>query len=225
MAHQVEYEAVVDWAYEMYLSQSLWLRRALVSIVVLLILLAVSMLTTLTLLPLKEKVPYLYAFDHASGEITKIGDLEPTILSANWSLSRYLITHYVMNYEGYNSDNIELPYQLVWAQSSENVRKVYEEKVSSGNERSPYKLYGKEKYIIVRVISINKLNDNTVDVKFEKTLHDRAANTEQTTQKEAILKWEFVEADTSQKLLDRDPLGFNVTYYQSTQINLPNQGV
>jgi type IV secretion system protein VirB8 len=224
MAQQFEYEPVADWAYEMYLSQSLWLRRALAGMVVLFMLLGVSILTTLTLLPLKEKVPYLYAFDHTTGEITKVGDLEPTTLSANWTLSRYLITHYVMNYEGYNADNIELPYQLVWAQSSENVRKIYEEKVSSGNEQSPYKLYGKEKYITVRVISINKLNDNTVDVKFAKTLHDRAANTEQTSQKEAILKWEFVDADTSQKMLDRDPLGFKVTYYQSTQVNLPTQG-
>lgn len=216
----MNYQQASDWAYDMYQSQTLWLRRALVALVVMALLLLVSLLTNMILFPLKEKVPYLYAFDHATGEITKIGTLEPTTLTANWELSRYLLIHYVINYESYHADNIEVPYQQVWAQSSDHVRSQYEEQVKSGNANSPYRIYGKDKYITVKVISINKLNDNTVDVKFEKRLHDRAANTEQAMQKEAIIKWEFSQAETSQKMLDRDPLGFKVTYYQTTQVNL-----
>lgn len=215
-------EAAADWAYEMYLSQSVRLRRATLLIVGLFILLGLSIVSTIVLIPLKENVPYLYAFDHASGEITKIGTLEPTILSGNWALTRYLLIHYVTNYEEYSAENIDVPYQMVWAQSSENVRKQYQEQVNSGNDKSPYRVYGKDKYVTVRVVAINQLNDNTVDVKFEKRLHDRSANTEQVTQKEAIIKWEFSQAETTQKMLDRDPLGFKVTYYQTTQINLEN---
>ena len=106
------------------------------------------------------------------------------------------------------------------AQSADSVKKQYEEKVKSTNQHSPYRLYGKDKYVTVKVISINRLNDNTVDVKFEKKLHDRTASTEQVTQKEAIIKWEFSDAETTQKMLDRDPLGFKVTYYQVSQVNL-----
>lgn len=215
-------EAASDWAYEMYLSQSVRLRRATLLIVGLFILLGLSIVSTIALIPLKENVPYLYAFDHASGEITKIGSLERTNLSGNWALTRYLLIHYVTNYEEYSAENVDVPYQMVWAQSSENVRKQYEEQVNSGNDKSPYRVYGKDKYVTVRVIAINQLNDNTVDVKFEKRLHDRSANTEQITQKEAIIKWEFSQAETTQKMLDRDPLGFKVTYYQTTQINLEN---
>lgn len=214
------YRATSDWAYDMYQSQTIWLRRALVSLIFLGILLTLSLLSNLYLFPLKEKVPYLYAFDKATGEVTKIGTLEPTTLSANWELSRYFLMNYVINYESYHYENIDIPYQMIWAQSSENVKKQYEEQVNSSNNNSPYRMYGKDKYITVRVISINRLNDNTVDVKFEKKLHDRAANTEQMIQKEAIIKWEFSQAQTTQRMLDRDPLGFKVNYYQVSQVTL-----
>ncbi len=216
------YRESSDWAYEMYQSKSVWLRLSLIGLLVMAFLLALSLLSNLYLFPLKEKVPYLYAFDHATGEITKVGTLEPTTLSTNWELSRYLLIRYVINYESYDFDNIELPYQMVWAQSADNVKKQYEESVRSSDNTSPYHLYGKDKYVTVHVVSVNRLNDKTVDVKFEKALHDRASDSQQVTQKEAIIKWDFSTAETTQKMLDRDPLGFKVTYYQVTQINLNN---
>lgn len=216
------YKATSDWAYDMYQSQTVWLRRTLLALIMVALLLGLSLLSNLYLFPLKEKVPYLYAFDKATGEITKIGTLEPTTLSANWELTRYFLIQYVINYESYNAENIEIPYQMVWAQSADNVKKQYELQVKSGNPKSPFRIYGKDKYITVRVISINRLNDNTVDVKFEKKLHDRSANTEKIIHKEAIMKWEYFEAQTTQKMLDRDPLGFKVTYYQVSQVNLEN---
>jgi type IV secretion system protein VirB8 len=214
------YSTTSNWAYDLYQSQTVWLRRALIGLIMMTILLALSLFCNLFLLPLKEKVPYLYAFDHATGEITKIGTLEPSTLSANEELIRYLLIRYVINRESYHADNIDVPYQYVWTQSQENVKKQYEEEVRSNNPHSPYRLYGKDKYITVVVKSINKLNENTVDIKFEKTLHDRTANTEQMIQKEAIIKWQFDKAETSQKMLERDPLGFKITYYQVTQVNL-----
>jgi len=211
-----------NWSYDRYYSQSIWLRRCLLSLVVVTAFLAMSLTGNLLLLPFKEKVPYLYAFDHATGEITKIGTLEPTTLSANWELSRYLIIHYVMNYENYDLDNLNVPYQLVWAQSADHVRSQYEVWMKSDNKQSPYQRFGKDSYVTVRVISVNRLNDNTVDVKFEKTLHDRASHSEQVIQKEAIIRWEYQTAETSQKMLERDPLGFKVTYYQVSQVNVDN---
>ncbi len=197
-----------SWAYDRYQSQSLWLRRSLLGLGGLSIFLGMSLTANLLLIPLKEKVPYLYAFDHATGEITKIGTLESTTLSANWELSRYFLIHYVMNYEGYDYGNINVPYQLVWAQSGDQVRQQYEAIMKSDNKQSPYQRYAKDKYVTVRVISVNRLNENTVDVKFEKTLHDRTASSEQISHKEAIIKWEYQATETTQKMLDRDPLGF-----------------
>jgi len=216
------YKASSDWAYDNHQSHTLWLRRALFSLIIMTILLGLSIATNLSLFPLKEKVPYLYAFDNATGEITKIGMLEPSSFASNWELTRYLLIHYVINAESYDSDNIEQPYQMVWAQSAENVRKQYEDEVKSDNSNSPYRKYGKEKFVTTRVLSINRLNDNTVDVKFEKILHDHSSSTEQVSHKEAIIKWQYTQAETSQKMLDRDPLGFKVNYYQVSQVNLDN---
>lgn len=216
------YQKSSDWAYCMYQSQTVWLKRSLVILSFLFVLLGLSLSIILFLVPLKEKVPYLYAFDHATGEVTKIGELEKSTLSSNWEVARYSLIQYVINRESYDADNINYPYQLVWAQSSEEVKKQYDIQVSSSNSESPYKIYGKDKYITTRVISINRLNDNTVDVKFEKKLHDRSSDTVQITNKEAILKWEFIAADTTQKMLDRDPLGFKVSYYQVSQVSLDN---
>src|SRR5262249_16797257 len=148
------YKASSDWVYEIYQSQIVWLRRSLLALVMMTILLTLSLLANLTLFPLKEKVPYLYAFDHATGEITKIGSLESNTLSSNWELSRYFLIHYVITRESYDYDNITIPYQIVWAQSNDNVKMQYEEAVKSSNSQSPYQLYGKDKYIRVRVISI-----------------------------------------------------------------------
>ena len=214
------YQAGAQWAYDMYQSQTVWLRRSLFALVIMSLLLTLSLLSNLYLFPLKENVPYLYAFDKSTGDVTKIGRLERTVLSSNWGVSRYLLTRYVIQAESYDFDNIEQPYQMVWAQSSDDVRKQYDSEVSSTSLNSPYHLYGKDKYITVRVISINKLNENTVDVKFEKTLHDRSSNSEQMTPKEAIVKWEYSQAETTQKMLDRDPLGFKVIYYQVSQVNV-----
>jgi type IV secretion system protein VirB8 len=213
------YQAASDWTYDMYQSQTVWLRRCLVGWVILLVLLGVSLSANLCLVPLKEKVPYLYAFDHATGEVTAVGSLDHTALSSNWEVSRYFLIHYVIQAESYDFDNIEQPYQMVWAQSSDHVRQQYESLVKSGNTDSPYRLYGKDRYVTVHVTSVNRLNENTVDVKFEKTLHDRAANSAQVIQKEAIIKWEYASTETTQKMLDRDPLGFKVTYYQVSQVS------
>ena len=217
------YDEAKNWSYDRYYSQRIWLRRCLLSLIVITVFLGMSLACNLLLIPLKEKVPYLYAFDHATGEITKIGTLEPTALSSNWELSRYLLIHYVMNYESYDLDNLNVPYQLVWAQSADHVRSQYEALMKSDSQQSPYKKFGKDSYITVHVISVNRLNENTVDVKFEKTLHDRASQSEQVIQKEAIIRWEYQSAETSQKMLERDPLGFKVTYYQVSQVNVENK--
>lgn len=219
----MNFQKANDWSYDRYYSLGIWLRRSLLGLVVLTLLLSMSIAANMLLIPLKESVPYLYAFDHATGEITKIGKLEPTSLSANWELSRYLLIHYVMNYEGYDFDNLDVPYQLVWAQSAAHVKSQYDSLMNTSNKQSPYQLYGKDKFITVRVVSVNRLNENTVDVKFDKTLHDRTANTDQAIQKEAIIRWEFQNAETSQKMLERDPLGFKVTYYQVSQVNVENK--
>jgi type IV secretion system protein VirB8 len=218
------YQSAADWRYDRYHSQSTWLRYSLIGNIGLLIILLLHSLIVACLIPLKQKVPYLYAFNNTTGEVTKLGELEPTHLTANWQMTRYFLIHYVMNRESYDSDNLEVSYQITWAQSNEIVRKQYDAEVSSNTLTSPYRKYGKDKAITVRVLSISRLNDNTAAIRFEKQLHDKAANTQQIMRQEAIVKWQYQSMKATQAQLDRNPLGFTVTYYQSTSVNLANEG-
>jgi type IV secretion system protein VirB8 len=199
------------------------LRYSLIGNIGLLLCLLLTLITQVCLIPLKQKIPYLYAFNNATGEITKLGELEPTQLTANWQLTRYFLIHYVINRESYDSDNLEIPYQLAWAQSDAMIRKQYDAEVDSNIQTSPYRKYGKDKAITVRVLSVSRLNDNTAAIRFEKHLHDKTTNTQQMANYEVIVKWHYQLLKTTQTQLDRNPLGFTVIYYQATPVTL-NEG-
>ncbi|WP_218813559.1 virB8 family protein [Rickettsiella endosymbiont of Dermanyssus gallinae] len=220
---EAHYQTAADWRYDIYQRKSVWLRYSLIANVGLLLSLLLALLTLVCLVPLKQKIPYLYAFNNATGEITKLGELEPSHLSANWQMTRYFLIHYVMNRESYDSDNLEVPYQLAWTQSNPTIRKQYEMEVDSQVTTSPYHKYGKDKAIRVRVVSVSRLNDNTAAIRFEKQLRDKSANTQQIAHEEAIVKWQYQSITATQTQLDRNPLGFTVTYYQVTPVNLSHE--
>lgn len=217
------YQAAADWRYDVYHSKTVWLRYSLIGNLGLLLCLLLVLIMLVCLIPLKQKIPYLYAFNNATGEITKLGELEPTHLTANWQMTRYFLIHYVINRESYDSDNLEIPYQLAWAQSDAMIRKQYDAEVDSNVLTSPYRKYGKDKAITVRVLSVSRLNDNTAAIRFEKHLRDKATNTQQIAHYEAILKWQYHSIKATQTQLDRNPLGFTVSYYQVTPVNLNNE--
>ncbi len=214
------YQTAADWRYDIYHSKVIWLRYSLIGNIGLLLCLLFTLIMLTCLIPLKQKIPYLYAFNNATGEITKLGELKPTQLTANWQMTRYFLIHYVINRESYDSDNLEIPYQLAWAQSDVMIRKQYDAEVDSNVQTSPYRKYGKDKAITVRVLSVSRLNDNTAAIQFEKHLRDKTANTQQIAHEEAIVKWQYQSVKATQVQLDRNPLGFTVNYYQVTPVNV-----
>ncbi len=217
------YQAADDWRHDIYQSKTLWLRYSLIANAGLLLSLLLALLTLVCLVPLKQKVPYLYTFNHATGEVTKLGELEPTHLTANWQMTRFFLIHYVMNRESYDSDHLEIPYQLVWAQSSPTIRQQYDTEVDSQASTSPYHKYGKDKAIRVPKVWPSRLNDHTAVIRFEKHLIDKGTNTQQIAHEEAIVKWQYQSVKATQAQLDRNPLGFTVTYYQVTSVNLSHE--
>lgn len=214
------YQEARDWRYEKYESQQVWLNRALVMIGALLVLLVISFITTASLFPLKEKVPFLYSLNERTGELTQVGEFRAEKFSANWLMTRFFLIRYVINRESYDADNLDRPYQIAWAMSEPKIASDYAAKVSTTNPASPFAVYGKDKFITAHVLSVNKLNDDTADVRFEATLHDKDAGTSKTIEKETIIKWKYTQPKATTKMLDRDPLGFKVTYYRPTQVNL-----
>ncbi|WP_218813802.1 virB8 family protein [Rickettsiella endosymbiont of Dermanyssus gallinae] len=220
---QAYYQTATDWRYDIYQNKSVWLRYSLIGNAGLLLTLLLALLTLVCLVPLKQKVPYLYTFNHATGEITKLGELEPTHLTANWQLTRYFLIHYVMNRENYDRDDLERPYQLAWAQSSPTIRQQYDAEVDSNAPTSPYQKHGKDKTIRVSKVWPSRLNDHTAVIRFEKQLRDKRTNTQQIAYEQAIVKWQYQSVKATQTQLDRNPLGFTVTYYQVTPVSLSTE--
>jgi type IV secretion system protein VirB8 len=206
-----------EWRSQIYYSQTVWLNHSMVGLIILSALLLLSLSANVLLIPLKQKFPYLYTLNETTGELTQLGNYQADKSNQAWLMTRFLLIRYVVNRESYDVDNIDDPYQIAWAMSDDAIAKTYADSVRTDNANSPYSIYGKDKFITVHVLAVNQLNDETAAVRFGQILHDRGSDTSQTIDKEAIIKWQYTSPDTTEKMLDRDPLGFKVTYYQPTQ--------
>jgi type IV secretion system protein VirB8 len=189
-----------NWHYQIYESERVWLSRAIILIILLLITLTLSLSANFFLFPLKQNVPYLYAVNETTGELTQLGQFQVDKQNNQWLMTRFLIVRFVVNRESYDSDNLDEPYQIAWAMSDSQIAQSYAEAVRTDNEESPFALYGKNKYITVHVLAVNKLNEDTASVRFELSLHDRQSDTTQTVQKEAIIKWQYTAPITTDLL-------------------------
>lgn len=216
------YQEAHDWRYQIYESQQVWLNRSLLATAVLGLLLILSLVSHLLLLPLKEKIPFLYVLNETTGELTQLGNFTQDSFKADWLMTRFFLIRYVENRESYDNDNLDHPYQITWAMSDESMATQYAKSVQTNNSDSPYAKYGKDKFISVHILSVNQLNENSAEVRFEQTLHDRSLDHQETIQKAAIIKWKYTQPTTTIKMLDRDPLGFKVIYYQISQLSIDN---
>lgn len=92
--------------------------------------------------------------------------------------------------------------------------------MQESNPASPLNQYGKKSFITVTIHSMAALNDNTAEVHFEKIQHDKDSGQETRQSLVAIVKWRYDNMKTTQSQRDKNPLGFQVTYYQPTYVNI-----
>src|SRR6185312_9592048 len=189
--HQDHYQIASDWHYQRYQNQRVWLSRALLGCLLLSIMLVLSLMSNLFLFPLKQKVPFLYTVNHKTGELTQIGEFKPETFKEDWLMTRFLLIRYVIHRESYDANHLDRPYQIAWSMSDSQIAQEYANAVKTDNPASPYAVYGQNKILDVHVLSINTLNENTAEVRFEQTLNDRHSGTQQTVQKVAIVKWRY----------------------------------
>lgn len=214
------YEYASTWRYEIYESQALWLRRALIALVVMTTLLLISISGYFYLLPLKQTSTALIIQDKETGDITIAATVVPELLNQNWILTESNIIKYVVNREQYHLDNIDLPYQFTYAMTDDKILDDYVKMVASENEKSPYQLYGKEFYITVDVLSVEKMSDDTALIEFRQTLHEIGSNRTNAVLKRAVIRWRYDNDPQTKAQALRNPLNFKVTHYRPTQTYL-----
>lgn len=178
------------------------------------------------MLPLKEKVPYLVMADAYTGTSTVarlIEDPARRRISASEAINRSNVAHFVMARESYDLALLNMgDWTTVQTMAAPGVKAEYTRLYSSLNPDGPYKTYGKDKAIRVRLLSIvltgagQGVTPSGATVRFQRSLYDKQSGvTQPLDNKIATLAFTYkanLEMDDRNRL--ENPLGFWVTSYR-----------
>ncbi|MCX7512371.1 virB8 family protein [Frateuria sp. STR12] len=178
------------------------------------------------MLPLKQKVPYLVMADAYTGTSTVArltGDFSHRRISTSEAINRSNVAHFVMARESYDLALLNLgDWTTVQTMASPGVKAAYTRLYSSMNPDSPYKTYGKDKAIRVKLLSIVLIGAGKgrtptgATVRFQRSLYDKQSGARQPLDsKIATMEFTYkanLEMDDRNRI--ENPLGFWVTSYR-----------
>lgn len=179
------------------------------------------------ILPLKKEVPYLIMADAFTGQATVAtlrGDFSsPKSITQSEALNRSNVAQYIIGRESFDSAMMALrDWTLVNSMSSSNVRAGYAAIHAADNVESPYKIYGKDRSVRVKILSIQldqrgqgENARKSATVRFQRVIYNKKNGaTEPLDSKIARLEFAYkanLEMDEKQRYVN--PLGFQVTEY------------
>lgn len=179
------------------------------------------------ILPLKKEVPYLIMADAFTGQATVAtlrGDFSsPNSITQSEALNRANVAQYITARESFDVAMMNLrDWDLVNVMSSPNVRNGYAAIHAGNNPDSPFKKYGKERAVRVKILSIQLQRSgqgesarNSATVRFQRVEYDKkTGDTKPIDSKIARLEFTYkpnLAMDEKQRY--NNPLGFQVTEY------------
>jgi type IV secretion system protein VirB8 len=179
------------------------------------------------ILPLKKEVPYLIMADAFTGQATVAtlkGDFSsPKSITQSEALNRSNIAQYIIGRESFDSAMMALrDWTLVNSMSSSNVRAGYAAIHAADNEESPFKIYGKDRAVRVKILSIQldqrgqgENARKSATVRYQRSIYNKKNGaSEPLDSKIARLEFTYkanLEMDEKQRYVN--PLGFQVTEY------------
>ena len=179
------------------------------------------------ILPLKREVPYLIMADAFTGQATVAtlrGDFNsPNSITASEALARSNVAQYITARESFDVAMMNLrDWDLVNVMSAPNVRNGYMAIHAGNNPDSPFKKYGKERAVRVKILSIQLERKgsgdsarNSATVRFQRVEYDKkTGDTKPIDSKIARLEYTYkpnLAMDEKQRY--NNPLGFQVTEY------------
>lgn len=179
------------------------------------------------ILPLKREVPYLIMADAFTGQATVAtlrGDFNsPNSITTSEALARSNVAQYITARESFDVAMMNLrDWDLVNVMSSPNVRNGYAAIHAGNNPDSPFKKYGKERAVRVKILSIQLDRKgsgdnarNSATVRFQRVEYDKkTGDTKPIDSKIARLEYTYkpnLAMDEKQRY--NNPLGFQVTEY------------
>lgn len=212
------YQEASDWYHERYELNAVSKARYQVLSIFLLVLLALSMTVSISLLPLKQYVYRLIAVNQTTGEVLQLNEIDSKKYETDWVVTRYFIHQYVLNRHSYSIEDIKRTFNLVLAMSAKHIADDHMRDTIDTNPQSPLNVLNNKFYREVTVLGINKLNDETALVRFKTVTHDKQTQNSKTEDFQAVVKWSFQNVAHTLADRDKNPLGFMVNYYQVSPV-------
>jgi type IV secretion system protein VirB8 len=179
------------------------------------------------ILPLKKEVPYLILADAYTGQATVAtlrGDFtSKNSITASEAVNRANIAQYITARESFDVAMMTLrDWELVHVMSSPDVRAGYSATHARTNPESPFKLYGKDKAVRVKILSMQldrrgqgENARTSATVRFQRVLYDkRSGDTKPLDSKIARMEFTYKpNLEMNEKQRYNNPLGFQVVEY------------
>lgn len=178
------------------------------------------------MLPLKEKVPYLVMADAYTGtsSVARLReDFGNAGISASEAINRSNVAHFVLARESFDVAMMNLrDWTTVYTMSAPEVASGYTALHARNNPDAPFNIYGRNRAIRVRILSIVLIGGTRgaprkgATVRFQRSVYDKTTGTERPLDSRiATLEYTYksnLRMDETQRI--ENPLGFQVTSYR-----------
>lgn len=209
-AEQVAYSFEDEVFFQLRSQRNRWMIVAVLA----LMLAVVAMGTVAALLPLKETKPFVVMVDRTTGEAEKVVQIRPANLEEQEAVRQAELVSYVIDRETYDVTDNQTRIPDVLTRSQEQARSSLVSLWTKGNDNYPPDIYSNRSRLLVKIISITLLTDETAQVRFRKKLETEG---ERTVERDfvATVGFEF-QPRVERNLEDvwKNPLGFAVSSYR-----------
>lgn len=172
--------------------------------------------TTLAVLPLKETKAFLAIVDRDTGLAERTVEVQHATIEQVDAVKQSLLFNYVMDRETYDAADNEARIRKVYIESDGSARQSLRELWTEGHSGFPPLVYGQSGKVVIDVINITDVAENTAQVRFTKTLI-RPGEDDRIGKFYATVTYGFTpSSSTALKLMWQNPFGFTVTDYRVT---------
>lgn len=178
------------------------------------------------MLPLKEKVPFLVMADAYTGTATVArltGTFQGETITTNEAVNRSNVAQYVLARESYDSAVMGLrDWELVFVMSDGPVAATMRARYARNNPQSPFNMYGRDKAIRVKILSITPLATEAngsfrgASVRIQRSLLDKRTGVSSYLDNQLVTMRFVYNQKLALSEQDRvlNPLAFQVTEYR-----------
>lgn len=173
---------------------------------------ALSLITLLTILPLKTFEPYVVTVDRNTGYLEVTKGLYQGNLTQDEAITQANLVKYVSLRESYNPSVLRENYEQASLMSSGPALEEYQKLWNGKNPNNPSIVLGRKAAIDIKIQSVSFLNDKTASVRFQRELKENGQT--RLSHWTAIIDYQY--AQKPMQMADRflNPLGFQVTSYR-----------